>query len=212
MHRGPARTVGRSSEPGYVQVVTAHMSHRHRVPLAVLHLDLAGIRKARRFLDGQGIHVGAQHHDRTIAVAEQADRARSLVPFDRWTEPDQRTSNRPTEMDETFCGSRLTRRSRFEYSRHGMNTPQRILHAIPSSLMSTLYPSMNSGNVKPKKHGKGPGRRGLREGEQSRQTGHTVWIRPRSRWTRKLKARWRSLPSTDHCLRSLEPHQRHRRR
>src|SRR5580700_5915255 len=52
---------GRSSEPGYVQVVTAHMSHRHRVPLAVLHLDLAGIRKARRLLDGQGIHVGAQH-------------------------------------------------------------------------------------------------------------------------------------------------------
>src|ERR1700720_2123985 len=46
---------GRSSEPGYMQVVTAHMSHRHRVRLAVLHLDLAGIRKARRFLRGQGI-------------------------------------------------------------------------------------------------------------------------------------------------------------
>jgi hypothetical protein len=65
----------RSSEPGYVQVVTTHMSHRHRVSLAVLHLDFAGIRKTRRLLDGQGVHVGAQHHGRTVAVAEQADNA-----------------------------------------------------------------------------------------------------------------------------------------
>jgi hypothetical protein len=58
-----------------VHIVTAHVTHRHRVPLAVLHLDLAGIGKTGRFLDGQGIHVGAQHHGRTIAVAEQADNA-----------------------------------------------------------------------------------------------------------------------------------------
>jgi hypothetical protein len=64
---------GRSSEPRYVQVVTAHMSHGHRVSLAVLHPDFAGIRKARRFLDGQGIQpsacplLGVQHTHIDIA-------------------------------------------------------------------------------------------------------------------------------------------------
>ena len=64
---------GRADEPSHVHVVAAHVPYRHRVPLAVRHLDLAGIGKAGRFLDGQRIHIGAQHHCRPFAVAEQTD-------------------------------------------------------------------------------------------------------------------------------------------
>ena len=40
-----ARIGDRTDEASYVRVVTAHVPHRHRVPLAILHLDLAGIGK-----------------------------------------------------------------------------------------------------------------------------------------------------------------------
>ena len=56
------------------------MPHRHRVPLAVFHFALAGIGKTGRFLDRQGIHVGAQHHGRALADPEQADNAGRANP------------------------------------------------------------------------------------------------------------------------------------
>ena len=47
-----------------------------KVAIVILSVALlAGIGKTSRFLDRQAIHVGAQHHGRTIAVAEQADDA-----------------------------------------------------------------------------------------------------------------------------------------
>ena len=41
----------------------------------ILRGDLAGIGKAGRFLDGQRVHVGAQHDGRPLAVPKQADHA-----------------------------------------------------------------------------------------------------------------------------------------
>jgi hypothetical protein len=45
------------------------------VSVVILRRDLAGIGKPGRFLDGQCVHVGAQHDSRALAVPEQADHA-----------------------------------------------------------------------------------------------------------------------------------------
>ena len=58
-----------------MHIVAAHMTDGDGVSVAILHRDLAGIGKAGCFLDGQRVHVGAQHHGRPLAVPEQADHA-----------------------------------------------------------------------------------------------------------------------------------------
>ncbi len=60
----------RSCHPCDVHVVTTHVPDRHGLPGLVLDPDLAGIVQARRPLHGQSVHVGTEHHSRTIAVAQ----------------------------------------------------------------------------------------------------------------------------------------------
>ena len=55
--------------------MAAGVHHRHRLPLTVDSPDLAGVGQAGRLLDRQGVHIGAQHDGRSLAVAEQADDA-----------------------------------------------------------------------------------------------------------------------------------------
>jgi hypothetical protein len=81
-HYGPAprrfglgEQFGGADEPGYVHVVAAHMTDGDRHSVLILGGDLAGIGKSGRFLDGQRVHVGAQHDGRPLAVPEQADHA-----------------------------------------------------------------------------------------------------------------------------------------
>jgi hypothetical protein len=81
-HDGPAprrpglgEQFGGAGEPGHVHVVAAHVPDGDGVSVAILRGDLAGIGKPGRFLDGQRVHVGAQHHGRSLAVPEQADHA-----------------------------------------------------------------------------------------------------------------------------------------
>ena len=66
---------GGADEPGHVHVVAAHVTDGDRLSVLILRRDLAGIGKARRFLDGQRVHVGAQHDGRSLAVSKQADDA-----------------------------------------------------------------------------------------------------------------------------------------
>ena len=58
-----------------MHVVAAHMPDGDGVSVVILRRGLAGIGKAGCFLDGQRVHVGAQHDGRPVAVAEQADDA-----------------------------------------------------------------------------------------------------------------------------------------
>ena len=60
-------------EPGDVHVVAAGVHYRHGPAFGIVRRDLAGIRHPGGFLDRQRVHVGAQHHGRTIAVAQQPD-------------------------------------------------------------------------------------------------------------------------------------------
>ncbi len=66
----------RAGEPRRVHVVAARVHHRHGVAFAIGRGDLARIGQTGRFLDRQRIHVRAQHHDRTVAVAQQSHDAR----------------------------------------------------------------------------------------------------------------------------------------
>ena len=81
-HYGPAprrfglsEQFGGADEPGYVHVVAAHMTDGDRLSVLILRGDLAGIGKPCRFLDGQRVHVGAQHDGRPLTVSKQADHA-----------------------------------------------------------------------------------------------------------------------------------------
>ena len=56
--------------------MTAGVHHRHGLPVAVGRRDVAGIGQAGRFLNRKRVHVGAQHDDWTVAVAQQTDNAR----------------------------------------------------------------------------------------------------------------------------------------
>ena len=57
-------------EPCDMHVVAAHVRDRNRVAFSISGGRLTGIGKARRFLDRQRVHVGAQHDGRAIAVAK----------------------------------------------------------------------------------------------------------------------------------------------
>ena len=66
---------GRTDQPGHMHVVTTGVHHRHALPSAVRRRDLTGIGKAGSFLNRQRIHVGAEHHCRSLAIAQQTDNA-----------------------------------------------------------------------------------------------------------------------------------------
>ena len=65
MVRQPA---GGADEAGHVNVVPTGVHHADLAPGLVACLDLAGIREARIFHDRQRVHVGANQHDRPLAV------------------------------------------------------------------------------------------------------------------------------------------------
>jgi len=61
----------RAGQPGDVQVVAARVHDP---------VDGARVLEARLLLDRQRVHVGAQHHRRSVAVAEHADDAGAADP------------------------------------------------------------------------------------------------------------------------------------
>ena len=63
-----------------MHVIAEHMAHRHGVSFGVGRCDLAGVGKASVLGDGERIHVGAQHHCRSFAVAEQPNHTRLTHP------------------------------------------------------------------------------------------------------------------------------------
>jgi aminopeptidase N len=65
----------RADQARDVHVVPARVSHRHVPSAGVPPADGARVRQAGLLLDGQRVHVGAQHHRRPGAVAEHADDA-----------------------------------------------------------------------------------------------------------------------------------------
>jgi len=59
-----------------MHVVAAHMPDWHGVPFGIRRLRLACIGKPSVLCDGERIHIGAQHHCRSFAIAEQSNHAR----------------------------------------------------------------------------------------------------------------------------------------
>lgn len=56
-----------------MHVVPAHVTDRHSVALAIGRRRLARVRQIGAFLDGQRVHVRAQHDHRSIAIPQQTD-------------------------------------------------------------------------------------------------------------------------------------------
>ena len=73
--RRPCQQLGRARQPGDVHVVSAGVHDRDRVPVGVGAGGGAGVREAGVLLDREGVHVGAQHDGRAVAVAEHPDDA-----------------------------------------------------------------------------------------------------------------------------------------
>ena len=72
---GGGQFARRSDQAGHVHVVAAGVHHRDVVPVPVGGPLLAGIGKARFFLDGQRVHVGADQCGRPGAVGKDAGHA-----------------------------------------------------------------------------------------------------------------------------------------
>ena len=62
-----------TQQAGGVHVMPAGVHHRDLCPVLVASAVRARVRQAGLFLDGQGVEVSAQHHHRTVAVAQQPD-------------------------------------------------------------------------------------------------------------------------------------------
>ncbi|GIW41939.1 MAG: hypothetical protein KatS3mg076_2516 [Candidatus Binatia bacterium] len=71
----PGEKVGDGEQVRHVYVVTAGVHHGHFLPRRIDALRTAGIRQARFFLDGQGIHVAAEKDGRPAPVPKDADDA-----------------------------------------------------------------------------------------------------------------------------------------
>ena len=67
--------VGGGDQSTHMQVMSAHVPHRHIVSRVVLRVDLAGIRKSGFFLHGKRIQLSAQHDRTPRSVAEDCDDA-----------------------------------------------------------------------------------------------------------------------------------------
>ena len=63
----------RADKARHVYVVTAGMHHAGLLPVGADCLRLRGVRQTVALDDGQTVHVGAQHHHGTLAVADHAD-------------------------------------------------------------------------------------------------------------------------------------------
>ena len=63
---------GGARKPGHVHIMAAHVRDGHGIAVAIDARHLAGVRQPGRFLDGECVHIGSQHHRRTVAVAEKA--------------------------------------------------------------------------------------------------------------------------------------------
>ena len=63
--------LGSAREPSDMHVVAAHVRDGDGIAISVRRLRAAGIGKARRFLDRQRVHVGAQHDGGAVAISEQ---------------------------------------------------------------------------------------------------------------------------------------------
>ena len=68
MVRQPA---GGADEAGHMDVVPAGVHHADLTPGRVACRHLAGVRQPRIFDDRQGVHVGADQHDRPVAVFQE---------------------------------------------------------------------------------------------------------------------------------------------
>src|SRR6476646_4847244 len=56
-----------------MNVMTTCVHHRHSLSGTVDRSDLAGIRKASGLENRESVHVGTQHDDGTLSVAQQTD-------------------------------------------------------------------------------------------------------------------------------------------
>ena len=69
--------LGGADQGGHVNVMPAGMHDRDLVTGIVLGRNVAGVRQAGLLRDGQGIKFGAQHDDRSAAVAQDGNHARA---------------------------------------------------------------------------------------------------------------------------------------
>jgi hypothetical protein len=73
--RARASQGGGAGQPGDVHVVAAGVHDRDLGAGRVRRRGGAGVGEAGGLADGQGVHVGPQHHGRPVAVGEQPDDA-----------------------------------------------------------------------------------------------------------------------------------------
>jgi hypothetical protein len=71
----PGEQVRRAGQAGHVHIVTAGVHHRHLGAVGVGAGLLARVGQPGRLAHRERVHVGAQEHDRAVAVGEHADDA-----------------------------------------------------------------------------------------------------------------------------------------
>src|ERR1700692_450825 len=64
---------GRSNQAGHVHVVPAGVRHWHGLAIRTCRCNCTRIGETRSFLDGQRIHVSAQHYGWAVSVAQYTD-------------------------------------------------------------------------------------------------------------------------------------------
>ena len=67
---------GRSNQAGHVHVVSAGVRHWHGLAISACRCNCTRIRKTSSFLDGQRVHVSAQHYGWAVSVAQYTDNSR----------------------------------------------------------------------------------------------------------------------------------------